>query len=190
MPYRPFVSRGFSPARMLAIAGLLVPAFFLVGCDKTDTAGGLQAEGVYTLNDAHTLRAGLIVEVDRTTSATTSNVMLLDALTHAQIGDTPFAIVEDGARTAETYSAYLQDEWKLVDGLTLNYGLRFDQFNGYRAENQLSPRINLVWLPTGSTTIHLGYSRYFSPPPFELVGSETIARFEGTTAAAPVNASA
>jgi outer membrane receptor for ferrienterochelin and colicins len=148
---------------------------------KTDAAGGVQAEGVYDLNDAHTLRAGLIAEVDRTTSATTSSVMLLDAVTHAQIGDTPFAIVDDGARTAETYSAYLQDEWTLTDGLTLNYGLRFDQFNGFRSESQLSPRINLVWLPTASTTVHVGYSRYFSPPPFELVASQSVGKFIAPT---------
>ena len=114
----------------------------------------------------------------------------------AQIGDSPVAIVDNGARTAETYSAYLQDEWKLADRLTLNYGLRFDQFDGFRDENQLSPRVNLVWKATGSTTVHLGYSRYFSPPPFELVASESVGRFVAptgnpavtSTAAPPVTA--
>lgn len=149
---------------------------------KTDTAGGLQAEAAYHLNDAHTLRAGVIVEVDRTTSATTSDVMLLDAGTNSQIGDTPYAIVDNGARTAETYSAYLQDEWKLTSDLTLNYGLRFDQFDGFRDENQLSPRVNLVWQPAGTgTTVHAGYSRYFSPPPFELIASESVGRFVAPT---------
>ncbi len=46
--------------------------------DKTDVAGGVQAEGVYDLNDQHTLRGGVIVEVDRSTSDTTSQVLLLD----------------------------------------------------------------------------------------------------------------
>ena len=153
---------------------------------KTDTAGGLQAEGVYHLSDAHTLRAGVIIEVDRTTSATTSDVMLLnnDLLSPsfgAQIGQNPYAITDNGSRTSETYSVYLQDEWKLLSNLTLNYGLRFDQFDGFRDENQLSPRVNLVWLPTPSTTVHLGYSRYFSPPPFELIASESVGRFVAPT---------
>ena len=55
--------------------------------------------------------------------------------------------------------------------LTLNYGLRYDAFAAFDAENQLSPRVNGVWKPTDTTTIHAGYARYFSPPPFELVAS-------------------
>ena len=148
--------------------------------DKTDTAAGLQAEAAYHLGDEHTVRGGVIVEVDRSTSQTRSQVLLLDnnpadANFGGQISDQPFTIVDDGAKTAATYSAYLQDEWKLAQGLTLNYGLRFDQFDGFRDENQLSPRINLVWLPTPSTTIHAGYARYFSPPPFELIADESVA---------------
>ncbi len=172
--------------------------------DKKDVSGGLQLEGVYDLNDLHTLRGGVIVEVDRSTSDTTSQVLLLDAASGAELSPTapfapnpaglPFTVVDNGAKTAETYSAYLQDEWKLADRLTLNYGLRFDQFDGFRDENQLSPRVNLVWQPTSSTTLHAGYARYFSPPPFELIANETVQKFSSpipgrpdiTTSAAPL----
>ena len=151
--------------------------------DKTDVAAGLQAEGAYHLNDAHIVRAGLVIEVDRSTSQTTSDVIPLDPITGLQTTTTPTAIVDNSGQTAETYSAYLQDEWTVVKGLTLNYGLRFDQFDGFRNENQLSPRVNLVWIPIQGTTVHAGYSRYFSPPPFELVGGETVSKFQNTTAA-------
>jgi outer membrane receptor for ferrienterochelin and colicins len=163
--------------------------------NKTDVAGGVQAEGVYTLNDQHTLRGGVIVEVDRSTSKTTSQVILLDATTGLELSPTapfapnpspgPFTIVDNGSKTAETYSAYIQDEWKLTDQLTMNYGVRFDQFNGFRSENQVSPRVNFVWRPTSSTTVHAGYARYFSPPPFELVANEAVQKFVTPVPAMP-----
>ena len=35
------------------------------------------------------------------------------------------------------------------------------------------------------TTLHAGYSRYFTPPPFELIASGTFSQFAGTTAVPP-----
>ncbi|MGH7734780.1 MAG: TonB-dependent receptor plug domain-containing protein, partial [Gemmatimonadales bacterium] len=162
---------------------------------KTDAAGGLQAEGSYKLGDQHTVRAGVILELDRSDSKTTSQVMLINNNPASpnfgdQIGQSPYTIVDNGAKTATTYSVYLQDEWKLLPNLTLNYGLRFDQFDGYRSENQLSPRVNLVWLPAPETTVHLGYARYFSPPPFELIGSESVTKFVEPTGNPLVTSSA
>jgi outer membrane receptor for ferrienterochelin and colicins len=149
---------------------------------KTDTAGGVQAEGVYSLSAAHTLRGGVTVEVDHAASNTNSQVLLVDnnpadATFGQQISDTPFTVVDNSAKTAVTFSMYLQDEWKLADNLTLNYGARFDQFDGFTDQNQVSPRVNLVWLPQPSTTIHIGYAKYFTPPPFELVNNETVQKF-------------
>ena len=163
--------------------------------DKTDTAGGVQAEGSYQLGDAHTVRGGVIIEVDRSTSQTDTNVFLInnDPTSPAfgqQIGGAPFLIPESDSKVAETYSVYLQDEWKLTPNLILNYGLRFDEFDGYRNENQLSPRVNLVWKATPTTTIHAGYSRYFSPPPFELIGGETVAKYVAPTGNPLVTSSA
>jgi outer membrane receptor protein involved in Fe transport len=154
--------------------------------DKSDLAGGVQAEGAYHLNDQNTVRAGVIVELDHSISKTTSQVLLVDndpasPTFGSQISDRPFTIVDNSAANAETYSAYVQDEWKPLSNLTVNYGLRFDQFNGFRDENQVSPRVNLVWLPTPTTTFHAGYARYFSPPPFELIANETVAKFVAPT---------
>jgi outer membrane receptor for ferrienterochelin and colicins len=153
--------------------------------DKRDVSVGFQAEGVYHLGEAHTLRGGVIGQIDRATSDTASRVIALGPA-GAQLSDQPRTVVDRGARTAETLSVYLQDEWKLATGLILNYGARFDEFNGFRNEDQLSPRINMVWQPTSSTTVHAGYARYFSPPPFELVAAETVSKFAGTTAQSPL----
>ena len=151
---------------------------------KSDTAGGLQLEGVYVLSDFSTVRAGIIVQGDRAVSKTTSQVLPADAA-GAQTSDIPLTIVDNSARTNWTYSAYLQDELKLLSTVTLNYGVRFDQLNSYRNEHQWSPRVNLVWTPLAGTTVHAGYARYFTPPPFELIAAPTVAKFDGTTAAFP-----
>jgi outer membrane receptor protein involved in Fe transport len=168
---------------------------------KSDTAGGLQAEASYNLTDQHTLRGGVIVEVDHSTSATTSQVLLIDnnpasATYGAELSNQPYTIIDDSSRVAHTYSVYVQDEWKILKNFTVNYGLRFDDFEGYRDENQVSPRLNFVWLPTPSTTFHAGYARYFTPPPFELVSSASVSKFIAptgnplvTTSANPVAAS-
>ena len=151
---------------------------------KRDTAYGLQADGAYHLNDAHTIRAGLFVQTDRATSATTSLVLPTNA-NGTPTSDVPLSIIDNGAKTGWTWSLYLQDEWKPFDQLTINYGLRFDHYSAYSSGSQLSPRINAVWQPLDGTTIHAGYARYFSPPPFELVGAQAVALFANTTAAAP-----
>ena len=150
---------------------------------KHDLAVGAQVEGVYRLSAAHTLRGGIIVTRDRGTSRTATSVFPLDD-DGAQAGE-PITIAEGGGRTALTYSGYIQDEWKLAPTLTFNYGVRYDLSDAYRREHQLSPRVNLVWQPATDTTFHLGYSRYFSPAPFELVATSSVSRFIGTSAEAP-----
>jgi outer membrane receptor protein involved in Fe transport len=151
---------------------------------KTDLSLGTQIEAAYQASEAHTLRGGVIVQTDGTTSNTSSLVLPTDA-SGAQTSDQPLTIVDNRRDRAWTYSAYLQDEWKIADSLTLNYGLRFDAVNAVRSETQLSPRANLVWTPLSGTTVHVGYARYFTPPPFELVASETVAKFQNTTAQPP-----
>ncbi|MEI9993964.1 MAG: TonB-dependent receptor [Rhizomicrobium sp.] len=150
---------------------------------KRDVAYGVQAEGAYHLGDAHTLRAGLIFQADDIASRTASQVLGVDNTGLQTLPDAPVTIADDGTKHAWSYSLYVQDEWKIIPSLTLNYGLRYDQFGAFDSEDQLSPRVNFVWTPTDTTTVHGGYSRYFSPPPIELVGSTDIALYDGTTAA-------
>jgi len=151
---------------------------------KKDTALGWQTDAAYTLSAKHTVRAGFYFQHDSATSDTTSQVLAIDA-TGAQTSPNPLTVVDNGSQTQAIESVYLQDEWQVLSPLTINYGLRFDHYSAYSSGSQLSPRVNFVWqLPYG-TIVHGGYSRYFTPPPFELVGSETFTRFAGTSALPP-----
>ncbi len=151
---------------------------------KRDEAYGLQAEGAWHLGDSHTIRFGALYQADDLVSRTSSLVLPVDGAGN-QTSVVPLTIPDNSAKHAWSYSFYLQDEWKPFASLTINYGLRWDQFRAFDAESQLSPRINAVWTPTDTTTIHAGYSRYFSPPPIELIASSSIAPLAGTTAAPP-----
>lgn len=150
---------------------------------KRDFTLGGQVEAVYRLSPAHTLRGGVIITRDRNNSRTTSQVFPVDASGN-QTGQ-PISVPDNGAATELTYSVYLQDEWKIADPLTINFGGRFDHYDGYRSESQFSPRINAVLQPGGGWTIHAGYARYFSPAPFSNVASTSVLLFRGTSAQAP-----
>ena len=141
---------------------------------------GVQADGSYKLSDSHTLRFGLFFQNERTRSVVTSKVFPVDEDGN-QISDQPLSITDSGGRNGQLYGVYLQDEWSLTPTLTLNYGARFDAVRAYTREQQLSPRVNMVWKPTHDTTLHLGYARNFTPPPQELIAAPTLALFAGTT---------
>jgi outer membrane receptor for ferrienterochelin and colicins len=150
---------------------------------KKDVNLGGQLDGAYRASTAHTIRFGFAVTRDRGTSNTSTAVFPVDD-SGAQTGE-PINIIDNSAKTEWTESVYLQDEWKFLPTMTLNVGGRFDHYCGYRCEQQFSPRANLVWQPTKATTIHAGYARYFSPAPFENVATTSVAKFVGTSAAAP-----
>ena len=152
---------------------------------KRDVSYGWQTDTSFQLGDHHTVRAGFYLQYDKSTSYTTSQVLPVDDDGN-QTSDVPLPIVDNGNEIQAIESAYIQDEWKLLPPLTLNYGLRFDHYSAFSSGQQVSPRVNLVWKPTAGMTVHGGYSRYFSPPPFELVGGGTLGLFAGTTAGSEV----
>jgi outer membrane receptor protein involved in Fe transport len=165
---------------------------------KRDVAYGVQAESAWHIGSEHTVRFGLLYQADDIYSSTASmvlptgaggpgnanlNPLCADPTQTCQISDTPLALADNDSKHAWAVGVYAQDEWKISSALTLNYGLRYDQYGAFDKENQLSPRANLVWTPGDTTTIHAGFARYFSPPPIELVASSDIALYDNTTAA-------
>ncbi|MFT8467199.1 TonB-dependent receptor [Acetobacter syzygii] len=137
---------------------------------------GTQHDVTWRAARDHTVRFGFQAFVERNVSKTTSNV--LSTL------DNQLLTLHDGSgKTGMVYGLYAQDEWQPLRNLTINYGMRFDGVSEYTAEHQFSPRVNVVWKPWKGGTLHAGYSRYFTPPPFEVVSSSSLAQFANTTAA-------
>lgn len=177
---------------------------------KRDEAYGTQDEGSYKLGDSHMIRFGAIYQADDLTNQTSSLVLptaaagtaaallnpnplcaSVDAAYSFSVGANSYncqipgaieTIPDSSTKHAWSASVYIQDEWTVTPSLTVNYGVRYDQYEAYSRGDQISPRINSVWIPFDGTTLHIGYSRYFSPPPIELVSSSDVAIFNNTTA--------
>jgi outer membrane receptor protein involved in Fe transport len=163
--------------------------------NNSDLANGLQADASYELGDHHTLRAGLLANFDIERLDTTSSVFPstdqfspsgsgnnLPTTLPSQLSAIPYTIIANGGNSGLTAGLYLQDEWRLTDRLTLNYGARYDLFDvSFDNEWQISPRANLVWQINDATTAHLGYARYFMPPTLQYVHPSTVKEFEYTT---------
>jgi outer membrane receptor protein involved in Fe transport len=152
---------------------------------RTDTAYGVQTDGSWKINDQHTLRFGVLVQQETTTADTVSSVLPVDA-SGTPTTDVPFNIYSNASNSGGLYGVYVQDEWRILPTVTINGGLRFDDVDQFTHEHQVSPRLNVVWKATPSTTVHAGYARYFVPPPFELLSSSALSSFAGTTAAPAV----
>jgi outer membrane receptor protein involved in Fe transport len=148
--------------------------------NQSDRASTLQADFSTPWGGNHTLRYGLYGNFDQAVTNTNSLVFPANP-DGSQASTVPFNIFTGDKITARTWAAYVQDEWNINDKWTLNYGLRGDQYEAFRTESQLSPRVGVVWQATDSTTVHAGYSRYFTPPANELISSKDIDAFANTT---------
>ena len=146
-------------------------------------SGGLQLDASYQLGEKHTIRGGFMFLDEYVAENNSSVAFNLDPATGAPT--TLHAPIIDNHDIHGIFAgAYIQDEWKILPKVTLNYGARFDEFySSFDRENQPSPRVNLIYQPTDSTTLHAGYSRYFTPPPPESIDIPTFSKYAGTSAA-------
>lgn len=166
---------------------------FAPWAQRASFAAGIQGDASWKLASNHTVRGGFLVQRERVTSFAQANALPLmtdptDPDAEATPGQQPVGITDGSELVGWTYSAYLQDEWKVTPGITVNFGARFDAISGVTSENQISPRINVVWEPTPEISLRAGYARYFVPAPLNQVGFNSIAVRAGTTAATEVTA--
>lgn len=155
--------------------------------NRSVMSNGIQFDSSYDLNDAHTIRGGLLLNAQGGAQTAVTTVIPLnpDGTQVAGPGGNPVTFNNSDYITAYSYGFYLQDEWKITKELTLNYGGRMDFYqNSFIRQNQLSPRINAVYKFDKNTTIHGGYASYFTPPPVENIPQGTATEFAGTTGAA------
>ena len=160
----------------------------------SDFANGLQADVSYGVGGQHTLRGGVLATYDIEQLDTTA--ALFPAASQftpspsgqdlpqppSQSSPTPATVVANSGNSGLTSGIYLQDEWDLNDRLVLNYGLRYDRFDtSFDHEDQVSPRVNMVWQVDDTTSAHFGYARYFMPPTLQYIPLATIKRFENST---------
>jgi outer membrane receptor protein involved in Fe transport len=150
-------------------------------------SGGFQADASYELG-AHTIRGGAMTLYESVSADTVTTVFPVDGLGDiSPPGASAESIDQENEPHALFAGGYLQDEWKILSGVTINYGARFDYYDStFDNESQVSPRVNVVWQPVDATTLHAGYSRYFTPPPLETVPGQNITAFNGTSGASAV----
>ncbi len=147
---------------------------------------GIQEDTAWRAGYAHTVRFGFTASAERSLVNNISTAFPIDA-TGAQAFDTagnplaPATIFDSSSKLGYLFGAYVQDEWRINNQLTLNAGLRFDQMWQYVEANQLSPRISLTWEPYDGTTFHAGYARNFTPPSQVIAAPTNLALVQGTT---------
>ncbi|MDZ5843765.1 TonB-dependent receptor [Stenotrophomonas maltophilia] len=177
---------GFNPD----VAGDLVFSGVASQVQRSNRANTVQADVSTPLGSDHTLRYGLYGNHETARAHSSSWVFPVDDAGQ-QASTTPLLIPDRSAFHASTLALYVQDEWKIGDNWTVNYGLRGDRYTAFgRTEGQLSPRLGVVWNAGDSTTLHAGYARYFTPPASELIARDDIALYDGTSNQQPSDGNA
>jgi outer membrane receptor protein involved in Fe transport len=149
---------------------------------RSDWANGVQVDTTYRAVASHTFRLGGYFDAERAEIDNHEAIFPINQTTGIA-STVPISLTDNTALQTWTYSLYAQDEWKPIEKLTIDYGVRFDLYDGVTRADQASPRVGASYGLFKNTTVHAAYARYFTPPPSELVTVAAIREFAATTGA-------
>src|SRR5208283_5356813 len=81
---------------------------------RSSFSNGVQGDGSYHLNDAHTIRTGFFGSTENIVSDSRSTVFPVDA--NGNVSGSAFPITDNNDKNGNTLTGlYVQDEWKALD---------------------------------------------------------------------------
>ncbi|WP_172684053.1 TonB-dependent receptor plug domain-containing protein [Desulfosarcina cetonica] len=141
-----------------------------------------ELRGDLPLGDAHTLTLGTAYRTDQ---SDTNDYNVPFYRSYSGAGSSTFY----SGGNSKTWAVFAQDEWRIIDPLTLYLGLRYDQWKVYdgasgepgaeidydsNEESELSPKVAAVWKALDNTTVKASVGHGFRPPTlYELYRSWT-----------------
>ena len=145
---------------------------------RSSFINGLQGDADYYLPYSNTLRGGFYFSGENVYIGNHERVFpIVGGITSNQ----PKLIVDNSQITDWLYGGYVQDEWRPLEQLTINFGARFDLSDAFVRATQFSPRVGAVYKLRTGTTLHAAFARNFTPPQTEVVSNVAIQKFIRTS---------
>lgn len=94
----------------------------------------------------------------------TKQIANFNPLTFAPIGSVQEVANFNKDATRQIFALYLQDEWKLLEKVSLTAGIRYDHYSDFG--DTVNPRAGLVWNALENADLKLLYGRAFRAPTF------------------------